>query len=317
MFNRFVILFLLLHCTTIFARDLFKPQLAHIAPTLVIRALKINFSNINQVSAIINDKNLTILSKQGTTHIDKNNKLLWIHDTPNNIKKAQEIIKQIDIKHKQILIRARIVSIDYNATKSLGLMIGTQQNNAAHTVNNFTAGQINLPIALLGNANSLDAKLSALEEQGHAHIISKPEIITQDKQTALIESGDEVPYQESTSSGATSITFKKAVLRLKVTPEIFPDQHLLLKLSVNQDKVSPVIANGIPAIHTQQISTQVDVLNNKTVVLGGILEQINSRQRSGIPILDKIPLLGIAFQSTKTIHEKKELFIFVTPRIVS
>ena len=310
-------IFLLLFCLSAFARDLFKPELKSVPPNLVIAAIKVNFANINQTAAIINDKKLHILSSRGTTHTDPRNKFLWVYDTPSNIQNVKNIINRVDIKHKQILINARIVSIDYNTVKSLGLMIGTHQKSTTHVVDNFAEGQVTLPIFSLGRESTIDAKLSALEEQGHAHIISKPEIITQDRQTATIESGDEVPYHESTSSGAASIAFKKAVLRLKVTPEILPQQHLLLTLSVNQDKINSAITDGIPSIHTQQISTKVDTLNNKTIVLGGILEQVNTTQHSNIPILSKIPLLGLAFKTTKTSREKKELFIFVTPHIVS
>ncbi|MCX7124943.1 MAG: hypothetical protein NTU49_04165 [Gammaproteobacteria bacterium] len=128
-----------------------------------------------------------------------------------------------------------------------------------------------------------------------------------------MESGAEVPYQEVTLSGGTSVSFKKAVLCLKVTPKRMPNNHILLHIALNQDKVSALTVNGVPAIETQQITTQVVVKNHQTIVLGGILETTHANQKEGLPIADKIPILGELFTHNTTMTKQQELLIFITP----
>jgi type IV pilus assembly protein PilQ len=172
-------------------------------------------------------------------------------------------------------------------------------------------------IAKLGQGTLLDLELSALEREGRARIVSDPELITSNRQPALIESGQEIPYQEKTSSGATSVAFKKAVLSLKVTPEITPENRILLNLTVNQDKVDTLSVNGVPAISTQQVQSQVLLNDGETIVLGGIYEQINSNVTERIPFWSAIPVLGKLFTDKQTRSERKELLIFVTPKLVA
>ena len=132
----------------------------------------------------------------------------------------------------------------------------------------------------------------------------------------MIESGAEVPYQEATSSGATSVSFKKAVLRLQVTPQRMPNNYILLHIALNQDKVSDLTVNGVPAIQTQQITTQVVMKNNETIVLGGILETSRAKQQQGIPIVDKIPMIGELFKHHENRTKQQELLIFITPSMM-
>ena len=188
----------------------------------------------------------------------------------------------------QILIRAHIVNIDQDYTQELGLSLST--TSTLSTINGYHMnlpnpddnGGLIIPIAALGQGILLEATLNALEKAGHAQLISDPQIVTLDKKTAIIESGQEVPYQQSTEGGGTSIAFKKAVLRLQVTPMIKTNDHILLHLVINQDQVSGLTVNGVPAINTQQLKTQVLMKNHNTLVLGGILEisQSNQKQES-------------------------------------
>lgn len=166
------------------------------------------------------------------------------------------------------------------------------------------------------NENGLDLELAALESEGRGKVISSPKLLTADRQAAYIESGAEIPYQEKTKRGDTSITFKKAVLSLKVTPEIVAEDTVNLLLQLNQDKVSQLTVNGVPVIDTRKIQTQALVRNGETIVLGGIYEWSKSNNIIGIPVLGKIPLLGLLFRKQETKMERKELLIFVTPRIV-
>src|SRR5262249_51911742 len=213
------------------------------------------------------------------------------------------------------------------SVNDLGLEFSTSQqsnNNVSNSGQLFTdtpsstgnTGHFTLAIAKLTNYTLLDLELSALAREGRAEVISNPQLMTANQQTAVIESGQEIPYQEKTSSGATNTTFKKAVLSLKVTPNITPDNKILLTLAVNQDEVSSMMINGVPAISTQQIQTQVMVNNTETLVLGGIYEQTHNQVDERIPFWSSVPIIGRLFSHKKTDNERKELLIFVTPSIV-
>ena len=162
----------------------------------------------------------------------------------------------------------------------------------------------------------LNLELSALEADGQGKIISSPRVVTADKVLALIEQGIELPYQVATSSGATSITFRKANLRLEVTPQITPDGHVVLEVDVNKDSVGQETRSGF-AIDTKHVKTQVMVEDGGTVVLGGIYQQSERGTDSKVPVLGDIPVLGTFFRSTGRSQEKTELMVFITPKIVA
>jgi type IV pilus assembly protein PilQ len=159
-------------------------------------------------------------------------------------------------------------------------------------------------------------QLSALENEGHGELISSPSLFTANQQTASIESGEEIPYQEVSKSGATSVAFKKAVLSLKVTPQVMPDHQVMLELQVNQDKPSNRMVLGVPAISTRQMSTHILIKNGQTIVLGGIYESDKEAGQRRIPFLGKIPLVGLLFRHQNSVLRKRELLIFVTPKII-
>ncbi len=170
----------------------------------------------------------------------------------------------------------------------------------------------------MANGTILDLELSALEEENRGEIIASPRITTANQQKARIEQGTEIPYVEAASSGATTVTFKKAVLSLEVTPHITPDNKVILDLVITQDTRGDTVqtpTGSAVAINTQEIQTQVLVENGQTVVLGGIFQQqiVNSTKK--VPLLGDIPYLGVLFKSTSEFNEKKELLIFVTPKI--
>ena len=165
----------------------------------------------------------------------------------------------------------------------------------------------------------LDLELSALEQENKAEIIASPRVTTANQQTAYIEQGSEVPYLESSSSGATSVSFKKAVLSLQVTPQITPDNKVILDLIITQDSIGDVVQTSTGSaisIDTQEIATQVLVENGETLVLGGIYQQRITNSVTKVPILGDIPYLGALFRSTVDQNDKVELLIFVTPRVV-
>jgi type IV pilus assembly protein PilQ len=188
---------------------------------------------------------------------------------------------------------------------------------------------VNLPVAnpagsiaymLLGKDFLIDLELSAAQAEGRGEVISTPRVITANQREASIEQGVEIPYQESASSGATTISFKKAVLALKVTPQVTPDNRIILDLNVKKDSVGQVIVGGagaqVPSIDTREITTQVLVNDGQTVVLGGILETERRETEKKVPYLGDVPVLGRIFKTTGRTNNKDELLIFVTPKIL-
>lgn len=177
------------------------------------------------------------------------------------------------------------------------------------------AGRIGL--ALLGRDYLVDLELSALQAEGRGEVVSNPRLITANQKEAFIEQGVEIPYQEASSSGATTVAFKKAVLSLKVTPQITPDDRVIMDLRVNKDEPDFTrTVLGVPPLNTREIHTQVLVENGETVVLGGIYEQTRNKAVNKVPLLGDLPVLGALFRSTRNIDNKVELLIFVTPKIL-
>lgn len=289
--------------------------------------IPIHYAKAADLGALLKGNSDGLLSTQGSVTVDERTNQLWIKDTPERLVQIRTFLKGVDVPAKQVQIAARIVNVDESSVEELGLKFGTvsaRQGSTDNTsqlhmdmplaVNNV--GHFTMAIAKLGEGTLLDLELSALEREGRAHVISNPQLMTANRQPALIESGQEIPYQEKTSSGATNITFKKAVLSLKVTPEITPENKILLNLTVNQDKVDSLTVNGVPAISTQQVQSQVLVNNGETIVLGGIYEQSNRHLVERIPFWGKIPFLGKLFSNKETHTARKELLVFVTPKTI-
>ncbi|MDE2088430.1 MAG: type IV pilus secretin PilQ [Gammaproteobacteria bacterium] len=174
---------------------------------------------------------------------------------------------------------------------------------------------LGLAVGKIGN-HLLQLELSAMEFEGQGEIISSPRVVTANQKQAVIESGVEIPYQQATSSGATAVSFKKAVLSLKVTPQITPDKHINMDLVVSQDDVGQIF-QGVPSINTQEVTTQVLVNNGETVVLGGIYQQTKNNNIQKVPFFGDIPGLGWLFRNKVNQNDKKELLVFVTPKILN
>jgi len=172
-----------------------------------------------------------------------------------------------------------------------------------------------IALAILGKAYLVDLELSAMQTEGKGEVISNPRVITSNQKQASIKQGVEIPYQEAASSGATSVSFKEAVLSLSVTPQITPDDRVIMDLEVSKDSVGGIYG-GIPSINTRSVNTQVLVDNGDTVVLGGIYEQSSVKTVNKVPLLGDIPLLGYLFRNESKTATKAELLIFVTPKII-
>jgi len=298
----------------------------------------------------------SILSERGQAIVDERTNSIILTDTSEKIATFLALVKQIDIPVRQVLIEARIVVANTDYRKELGVRWQATGNNStgntstlfsgateAFNSDNFstdattgestwtpTIDQASLVDLGVSNAfgsiamwlttdnGSLGLELSALEDSGFAEIVSQPKVITGDKQTAYIESGKEIPYQEASASGATSTSFKEAVLKLEVTPQITPDDQIIMDLNINQDSIGQVdSASSIPIIDVNQLETQVLVANGQTIVLGGIFQDELTTGQSKVPVLGDIPYLGRLFKKDLKIRNKRELLIFITPKIIA
>ena len=180
----------------------------------------------------------------------------------------------------------------------------------------LSEGASSLGVGITGNSYLIDLEISALAAEGKAEIMARPKVITADKSRARIESGVEIPYQEASSSGATSTSFKDAVLSLDVTPRITPNSRIILEINVKQDNVGRIF-NGVPSINTNEIETEVLIDDGETVVLGGIFQTDRNFATEKTPLLGNLPLLGRLFSRTFERDDKQELLIFITPRILA
>ncbi|HIF9109802.1 TPA: type IV pilus secretin PilQ [Photobacterium damselae] len=313
--------------------------------------IQINYAKAGDIADLLlgTKDGVSMLSQRGSLHVDERTNAIIIKDIPESIDSIEEIITALDIPVKQVQIEARIVTVDEGDIDELGVRWGVVNQNGSTTIGGSIEGNlassgllgddatvddflnVNLgaitpgassiafQVAKLGDI-LLDLELSALQAESKAEIISSPRLVTTNKKAAYIEQGTEIPYLEAASSGAVSVDFKKAVLSLMVTPQITPDDKLVLDLLVTQDKVGETVVTGTGeavAIDTQRIGTQVLVNNGETVVLGGIYQhQVNNSVRK-VPLLGDIPGLGVLFRHKLQEMGKRELLIFVTPKIIT
>ena len=308
--------------------------------------IEINYAKADEIATILKTSDGGILSSRGSVTVDARTNTILIRDTLESIDEARRVINALDIPVKQVLIESRMVTVRDNVDQQLGVrwgFTGTSGDNSVSgslivadasgqgsvpdigdrlNVNlpvSSAAGSIGFQIANVLDGNILDLELSALEAENKGEIIASPRITVANQQEAYIEQGTEIPFVQATSSGATSVEFKKAVLSLKVTPHITPDDRIILNLVVTQDTRGDTVSTSTGpavAIDTQEISTQVLVENGETIVLGGIFQQVSTNDVSKVPLLGDIPYFGNLFKTTSTIEQKRELLIFVTPKII-
>jgi type IV pilus assembly protein PilQ len=279
-----------------------------------------------------------LLSARGSISVDERTNTLIVRDTPEQIRQVKRMVERLDRPTRQVMIEARIVKVDTGFERNLGVRWGGEYNSGGVANNeNIVSGDlspsglaVNLPsggvaggpagtlgmrLGTLSDNATLDLELSAIEQDGEGKVISSPRVITANQSQATIEQGTEIPYQQATSSGATSVSFKKAVLSLDVTPQITPDGRVILDVNAHNDSRGADTVAG-PTINTEEVTTQVLVDNGETVVIGGIYATTRREDRTRVPILGRIPLLGWLFRGQSMSQEKSELLIFLTPRIL-
>ena len=331
-------------------------QLAELAP-LQSEFIRIRYAKAIDVVGLFeagSEEGGALISERGSVVVDERTNSIVVTDTAAKLAEIRDLIEKVDIPIRQVMIEARIVIASSNIDEQLGIRWGGGYLNvsgdkftsiagdtaSATSLNSqlIGGGQVDMPSAPfvdLGVAEAtsgfavgftstdlfLTAELSALEASGEGEVVSQPKVITGDKQKASIKSGTEIPYQEGAASGATTTAFKEAVLKLDVTPNITPDDRILLDLVVNQDSVGDLVPSGngglIPTIDTTELTTQVLVGNGETVVLGGVFKNEELVKVEKVPLLGDIPYLGNLFKSTANSQQKTETLIFITPRILS
>jgi len=332
-------------------------QIAELAP-LVSEFVRIRYANAEDIVELFkagSEDGGSLTSPRGSVVVDTRTNSLIITDTAAKLSEIRDLLALVDIPVRQVMIEARIVIAQSDATKNLGIEWGgaylDKNKNNAIGISGDTDNVVNLNnSAITGDAPTVDypgallvdlgvasnsgfavgftsndlfltAELSALEAEGEGEVVSQPKVITGDKQEALIKSGVEIPYQQSSASGETTVAFKDAVLQLLVTPNITPDDRILLDLDVNQDSVGELVPSGsggfIPSIDTTQLTTNVLVGNGETVVLGGVFKTEDIEAVNKVPYFGDIPYIGAFFRSETNSHKKTETLIFITPRILA
>jgi len=344
-----------------------KQAISELEP-LYSEFLQVNYAKANDLATLITGGSggNPLLSERGSVGVDDRTNTLLVQDTAESLQSIRRMVRTLDIPIKQVLIESRIVVVNDNFSRDLGVRLGVtafnESNTGLTTISGTGTGtdtmigsaldnladpangtvfpitlptlndryNVNVPIAdaagrfslaVLENDYLVDLELTALEAEGRGEIVSTPRVITANQKEATIKQGVEIPYQQSASSGATTIQFKEAVLELVVTPQITPDNNIIMDLRVSKDNVGEVISTGglggtVPSIDTRSVETQVLVANGQTVVLGGIYETERRETINKVPFLGDIPGAGVLFRSTQRTDNKAELLIFVTPRIL-
>jgi type IV pilus assembly protein PilQ len=296
-----------------------QKSLQEAAPVKTVR-IKLRHVDVAVVNDILKTK-AHILTSFAAVSINPLDNSLWVKETVDNLPLLTQYLQQLDKPEAQLLVTAKIINIDTKKRRELGLNFNqtaaSEQPGRLHL--SFPQGTANLCLAIASIAQGqlLNLQLDALESAGYSKVIADPKVITQNRKTAIIEAGEEIPYQESTTSGATSISFKKAVLSLKVTPTILPDGQITMNLEINQNKTSSLSVNGTPAIQTQELKTDVVVKDGQTVILGGIYEKADMEFSNGIPGIASLPLIGKLISKNASHCIRKELLIVLTPHLLN
>lgn len=324
-----------------------RQQITELEP-LTTETFQLNHRRVNSISFE------GMLSNRGAINLDEISNTLTVTDIPIKIAEIRKRVKRLDVFERQVMIEARIVEATDTFSRNLGARFGVKDtsNLGSHRLgvsgnvvdsSNLVIGQqvpagenlnVNLPAAAaaavggpatlglsllkINDGRLINLELSALETDTKGRVIASPRVVTAHGVEAIIEQGDRVPFQQATSSGATSVRFVDATLSLKVRPLITYDNQIDMELSVNQDKIGQSVNAFLPpAINTKQVTTKVLVENGGTVVIGGIFERNEANVVNKVPLLGDIPYVGHVFRNTAKRDDKRELLVFVTPRILN
>ena len=315
--------------------------------------IRVNYAKAEEMAELLNQTDNAILSNRGSVSVDVRTNTLLIKDTTSSLSNVRQLLAQLDIPVRQVLIESRVVIANDDFSKELGVRFGISRDSSGgattgdaavgsgtlegvtNLLNNDPLGigeglAVNLPVqnpagsfalalAKLPLGTLLEMELSAAQIEGRGEVVSSPRVITADSHTAKIEQGIEIPYLELDDGDAT-LKFRKAVLSLEVTPQITPDDRVIMDLDVHKDSQGELVAFGsglfAPSIDTRQVQSQLLVDNGQTVVLGGIYETLTTKQTTRVPFFGDLPIIGVLFRSSINVDDRSELLIFVTPKIL-
>lgn len=299
-------------------------------------SFQLSFQKGGDVVKLLASKDQRILSKRGSAVVDEKTNILFVQDTVERLEEVRKLISQIDVPMRQVMIEARFVSATEKFSRTLGGNLSFNSTNQAAPTAGFhvgggqlgnATGAVNLPGANSGtgglsfslfnpaNTKTLQLELTATEIEGTTKNIASPRVVTGDNVAAEISAGTAIPYQQATTSGATSVAFKDATLKLNVQPKITPDDHVDMKLTVTQDTVGGIY-NGMVGIDTKKVDTDVVVDNGGTVAIGGVYTKDVTESTTKVPLLGDVPIIGWLFKNNSKTDNRSELLIFVTPRIL-
>ena len=302
-------------------------------------SFQLSYAKALDLATLLKNKDSGLLSKRGSAVSDLRTNTLFVQDTPTRLEEVRALIKKLDVPVRQVLIEARFVQAGETFQPHAGWALklcrpgidccrrgvcwaGGQhglrcrQYRTLPTAASTTAGGMTLSLFNAAATKVLTLELNAAELDGTTKNIASPRVVTGDKTPATIESGVQVPYQQGGGLGvAATVAFKDAVLGLTVTPQITPDDRVGMKMSVHNDTVGNIYS-GVPSINTNKVDTQVLVDNGGTVVIGGVYTQDTSDSKNQIPLLGDIPIIGWLFKTDNLVKSKKELLVFITPKIL-
>ena len=312
-----------------------EKQIRELAPVFT-DLIQINYADAAEIANVLQGgEGAALLTERGSVQVVERTNSLLVKDTQAKLDELRELIEHLDIPIRQVMIEARIVTLSSELREELGVKWSGESVNGDENGQNVSVGgrgddNVFTDLSVAGGTSSaisigfstgsgtiLNLELSALLSDGGGEVISQPKVITADKKTAVIKSGKEIPYEEKTSSGATSVAFKDAVLGLEVTPQITPDGRVIMDIKINNDDTTDLATNGVPIISTNEITTQVLVEDGETVVLGGVFKQTKNQGVEKVPVLGDIPYLGNLFRKKTEKDSKEELLVFITPRVIT
>ncbi len=266
-----------------------------------------------------------ILTGRGSLSVDVRTNTLVVHQPGDRLAELRKLVAQLDVPVRQVAIEARIVEANVDYEKSLGVRWGGALHEEAARLGKDVFIDLGVEragagvgVGLLRGGVLLDLELSAMEKSGNGEIISEPKVVTADKETARILKGTEVPYQETSKSGATSVSFREASLSLEVTPQITPDGKVIMTVRVTKDEPDFVNAlNDVPPIRKNEVNAKVRVADGETIVIGGVYSTTQNNVVDKVPFFGDLPYVGRLFRRDALQEKKSELLVFLTPRIMS
>ena len=315
-------------------------QIAELAP-LRRELLQVNYAKAADIAKLFQSVTSAEAKadERGSITVDDRTNNIIAYQTQDRLDELRRIVSQLDIPVRQVMIEARIVEATVGYDKALGVRWGGSSTNGNFTAGGGTAQPTTLTgqstsapyvdlgaagatsgigISFLTDNTTLDLELSAMEKTGNGEIVSQPKVVTSDKETAKILKGTEIPYQESSSSGATSVSFKEASLSLEVTPQITPDNRIIMEVKVTKDEPDYLnMVNGVPPIKKNEVNAKVLVSDGETIVIGGVFSNTQSKTVDKVPFLGDVPYLGRLFRRDVVSEDKTELLVFLTPRIMN